>query len=117
MPLAYTIVARHKGPCAFCLDLIFPGNLIAGHRGQWGHEKCVERELEIEAEIPEQVEGTCRECGCTHDRACIRRSRVAAVGLEFCRWVEPGLCSACAPGAGKNWIHPEPVPTEGAQAA
>lgn len=30
---------------------------------------------------------TCRECGCADDRAC----------LGGCHWIEPDLCSTCAP--------------------
>lgn len=32
----------------------------------------------------------CRQCGCTDDRACV-------VDGVACHWVEPNLCSACAP--------------------
>lgn len=33
----------------------------------------------------------CRVCGCTQNNACV----IAGVP---CHWVEPNLCSACAPG-------------------
>jgi ParB/RepB/Spo0J family partition protein len=44
-------------------------------------------------EKPKLVERQCRECGCTDDdcRQCIDRTG------EPCTWVEPDLCSACAP--------------------
>lgn len=35
------------------------------------------------------LDGVCRECGCTDDRAC----------PGGCWWVEPDLCSACAGAA------------------
>lgn len=37
--------------------------------------------------------GTCRECGCTDERAC-----VSPEGEETCFWAEPDLCSFCALG-------------------
>jgi hypothetical protein len=35
--------------------------------------------------------GVCRECGCTDERACVDPA------LGACSWVEPDLCSFCAP--------------------
>ena len=35
--------------------------------------------------------GVCRECGCDHTHACVDPVDGP------CHWVEPDLCSACAP--------------------
>lgn len=37
---------------------------------------------------------TCRECGCTDDRACLYEDEDGRV--YACGWVEAGLCSVCA---------------------
>jgi hypothetical protein len=37
--------------------------------------------------IPTPLVRTCRECGCTDDRACV----------GGCSWIEADLCSACDP--------------------
>jgi len=46
----------------------------------------------------------CRVCGCTPDRPCTKESR--RVTTWTCGWAEPGLCTACTPGAMKGWVHP-----------
>jgi hypothetical protein len=46
--------------------------------------------LEMGWGMTEEIEGTkCRVCGCTNEQAC----------PGGCSWVEPDLCSACAPAA------------------
>jgi hypothetical protein len=57
------------------------------------------------------AERRCRECGCTDQRACVLVDMGEPV--RTCSWVEPDLCSACAPGAeggysmGWGWLHPD----------
>ena len=46
----------------------------------------------------------CRACGCTEQRACYREDPDGSI--ETCAWAEPGLCTACAPGAVEDWHHP-----------
>lgn len=48
-------------------------------------------------------ERTCRSCGCTDERACVRFNGYVPVS---CWWWEADLCCACAPGAASDWIHP-----------
>lgn len=48
---------------------------------------------EAESAIEVEAGGTCRECGCTDAFACCDEF------FEPCHWVEPDLCSACAPEA------------------
>lgn len=45
--------------------------------------------------------GVCRGCGCTIELACEHEDG------RTCGWAEPGLCTACAPGAGEGWQHPD----------
>lgn len=63
------------------------------------------------------AERSCRECGCTDDRACIFEGR-PGVGTAVCSWVEDDLCSACildiaplvgGPPTAHLWHHPEPL--------
>ena len=48
-------------------------------------------------------EPSCRVCGCTETRACVRTT---PIWRETCAWAEPDLCTACAPDAGDGWRHP-----------
>lgn len=45
----------------------------------------------LDREPPNREIRTCRECGCTQDRAC------TSLCASVCWWVEVDLCSACAP--------------------
>lgn len=55
--------------------------------------------------IDETAVATCRSCGCTESRACVRVEDDRVV--ESCHWLEEGLCSACGPEALDGWRHPE----------
>lgn len=48
-------------------------------------------------------ERVCRECGCTNDRPCTRRTEKST---WTCGWAEPDLCTACTPDARPGWVHP-----------
>ncbi len=54
--------------------------------------------------VADEESEVCRECGCTSNNACVRQG-------EVCGWAEPGLCTACAPGAGDGWKHPTDTDT------
>ena len=49
---------------------------------------------EEERRRPRRRKGACRICGCTENDACLVEIDGEVVA---CRWVEPDLCSACAP--------------------
>lgn len=51
--------------------------------------------------ISADTERRCRVCGCTDERACIEMDMLG--DCVPCHWVEPDLCSTCAPEDGRSW--------------
>jgi len=52
--------------------------------------------------------GVCRECGCDDEHACVGDDGVP------CHWVEPDLCSTCAPsGVGEDLVDEYPYDDDG----
>lgn len=49
--------------------------------------------------------GTCRECGCTDQRACVIVNDQGRI-VTRCAWANPTLCTACTTGADPRWKHP-----------
>ena len=62
-------------------------------RGEGQEDEEDEGEEAARDDAEDIVAGVCRECGCTDDNC---EQCVEATG-EPCTWVEPDLCSACAP--------------------
>lgn len=53
--------------------------------------------------ISADTERRCRVCGCTDERACVELDMDSGDCVP-CHWVEPDLCSTCAPdGWGEGW--------------
>ena len=59
--------------------------------------------------IPSLLGPICRECGCTDHDACWTPLRG-----DGCSWVEPDLCSACAPAQVRPRTAPAPDARTGA---
>jgi hypothetical protein len=80
-------------------------------------EFCLGVAQAVAGEVDPELAGlvatwSCRVCGCTDERACVRAHPGGAyrhgsgARYDTCEWAEPGLCTACAPGAAAGWTHP-----------
>lgn len=80
-------------PTRAFLQILDERDEIYGRRPRAGRMKATEASEEEGMDAPAEIERVCRVCGCTEDdcRRCAEKTG------EPCRWVEPDLCSACAP--------------------